>query len=285
MMITAERAASPAKTKLKFRLTAGAQPLLIVPVRVNGAGPFDFILDTGAGTSLLSPELAQSLQIESTGTKQGHTAGGLVSALLATSDSLTVGEINREDVDVAIVDLTSIARAVGTKLDGDLGYNFLKHFRLTINFRDSELTLEDPRRVECFAASGGTAVAMRLARPSKPLILIDTFVNGRGPFQFAIDTGTSTTALSAELAGELHLQLAPVGPVTTGGAAISLSASRVDSLRVGNSEAREVDVIIGDFLAMLSEAAGAKLDGIIGYNFLRNYRVVIDYPNEQFRLE
>lgn len=284
-MTVATKTASPASSKLKFRLTTGAQPLLIVPVRVNREGPFEFILDTGAGTSLLSTELARSLHIESTESKQAHTAGGEIRALLATADSFGVGEIERRDIDVAIVDLSPIARAVGAKLDGDLGYNFLKHFRLTIDFRASELTLEDPIRIERFAASGATEVPMRLAQPSKPLILIDAFVNGRGPFQFAIDTGTSTTALSAELARELHLQTALIGPVTTGGVPLTLSASRVGSLRVGKSEAREVDVIVGDFLTMLSEAAGAKLDGIIGYNFLRNYRVVIDYPNEQFRLE
>ena len=29
---------------------------------------------------------------------------------------------------------------------------------------------------------------------------------------------------------------------------------------------------------MLNNAIDAKLDGIVGYNFLRNYSVVIDYP-------
>lgn len=44
-------------------------------------------------------------------------------------------------------------------------------------------------------------------------------------------------------------------------------------------------VIVGEFLTMLSEVAGSKLDGIVGCNFLRHYQVVIDYPNEIFRLE
>ena len=63
------------RAREKFRLAGGAQPLLLVPVRVNERGPYQFILDTGAGTSILTPELADSLQIKSTGTKQGHTAG------------------------------------------------------------------------------------------------------------------------------------------------------------------------------------------------------------------
>jgi hypothetical protein len=35
---------------------------------------------------------------------------------------------------------------------------------------------------------------------------------------------------------------------------------------------------------MLSEAVGAKLDGIVGYNFLRHYKVALDYPNETLSL-
>ncbi len=41
-----------------------------------------------------------------------------------------------------------------------------------------------------------------------------------------------------------------------------------------------MNVIVGDFLEMLSTVIGVKLDGIIGYNFLKLYKVVIDYPHE-----
>ena len=43
--------------------------------------------------------------------------------------------------------------------------------------------------------------------------------------------------------------------------------------------------MVGNFLDMLSGVIGSKLDGIIGYNFLRHFRVVIDYPNDLFGLE
>lgn len=58
---------------------------MLVPCHVNGSGPFEFILDTGAGTSLVTPELARSLQLESSGTKTGHTAGGPIEVFLTTS--------------------------------------------------------------------------------------------------------------------------------------------------------------------------------------------------------
>jgi hypothetical protein len=33
-----------------------------------------------------------------------------------------------------------------------------------------------------------------------------------------------------------------------------------------------------------NNALGAKLDGILGYNLLRNYKVALDYPNETLSL-
>src|SRR2546423_4544085 len=180
---------SASSSKIKFRLAGGAQPLILLPIHVNDRGPFDFILDTGAGTSLVSIDLAKELDLKTIGSKQGQTAGGKVAVALARVDSIAAGEIKLVDVDVGIVDLSQIGATVGAKIDGDLGYNFLKHFRMTIDYRDCEIRLQDPKRVESFGHSGKIEVPIRLANPAKPLILVDAFANGRGPFQFAIDTG------------------------------------------------------------------------------------------------
>ena len=43
-------------------------------------------------------------------------------------------------------------------------------------------------------------------------------------------------------------------------------------------------VIVADFFVMLSQAVGTRLDGIVGYSFLRNYKVAFDYPNATLTL-
>jgi len=275
---------SPRSAKVKFRLTGGAQPLILLPVQVNGSGPFEFILDTGAGTSLLSSDLAKQLEMKIVGSKEGQSAGGKVAVSLAKTDSLAVGEAELHDVDVGIVDLAHIGKTIGAKIDGDLGYNFLKQFRLTIDYCNCEVRLDDPKRVENFGRSAKTEVPMRLASPAKPLILVDVRANGRGQFQFAIDTGTSTTAITPELAKQLGIKSSPVGPATTGGAHVDVIAGKLRSFQIGDAKIDNMAVVVADFFAMLSNAIGAKLDGIVGYNFLRNYKVVIDYPGETFSL-
>jgi predicted aspartyl protease len=273
-----------ARARVAFRLAGDAQPLLLLPVQVNDRGPFQFVLDTGAGTTLLAPALARSLGVQSTGTRQGQTAGGAVDVSLAVVDSLGVGALRRAKLNVAILDLSRISQAIGTPLDGDLGYNFLKDFRLTIDFQTAEVRLDDPKRCEHFGPGPLVERPMQLAHPAKPLILVEVHLNERGPFQFAVDTGTSTTTLSPRLARDLDLRAQPIGTVTTGGAPIAMNAARLGALRVGQAAGHDLDVLIGEFLEMLSQAIGRRLDGIVGYNFLRNFRVAIDYPNESFAL-
>ncbi len=271
-------------SKVRFRLAGAAQPLILLPVHVNDRGPFEFILDTGAGTSLLSTELTKQLDLKVVGSKEGQSAGGKVSVSLAKVDSLAVAETKLDHVDVGIVDLSHIGKTVGAKIDGDLGYNFLKHFRLTINYRDCELRLEDPKRVESFARGARTKVPIRLATPAKPLILVDVHANARGPFQFAIDTGTSTSAITPELAKQLGVQTSPVGAGTTGGAPVDFHAGSLPSFQLGGVKIDNMAVVVADFFTMLNAAIGARLDGIVGYNFLRIYKVVIDYPSEMLTL-
>lgn len=271
-------------SKVKFRLAGGAQPLILLPVHVNDRGPLEFILDTGAGTSLLSTELAKQLEIKVIGSKEGQSAGGRVSVSLAKVDSLAVGETKLANVDVGIVDLSHIAKTVGAKIDGDLGYNFLKHFRITINYDNREMRLDDPKRVESFARGAKTEVPIRLANPAKPLILVDVHANGRGPYQFAIDTGTSTSAITPELAKQLSISTSPAGAGTTGGAPVDFQAGSLQSFQLGGAKIDNMTVVVADFFTMLNAAVGAKLDGIVGYNFLRHYKVGIDYPGETLTL-
>lgn len=273
-----------AQPEVGFRLAGGVQPLILLPVSVNGSPAREFILDTGAGTTLLSPDLARELDIEITGSKEGQTAGGKVKAQLGRVASIEVGNVCCSDVDVAITDLTHLGRAVGAQIHGNLGYNFLKSFRITIDFARKHLRFDEPRRIDYFGPAPLAELPIRLAHPSKPLILVDAHIDERGPFVFAIDTGTSTSAISLELTQELNLGTSSVSPVTTGSTAIEVSAARLSSLRLAGARQADVDVISGNFLAMLSKAIGTNLDGILGYNFLRHYKVVIDYPGATLSL-
>ncbi|MBV9959315.1 MAG: aspartyl protease family protein [Acidobacteria bacterium] len=273
--------------EVSFRLAGGAQPLILLTVRAGGAGPFEFILDTGAGTSLITPELARQLNVAETAHKDGVGAGGRVRVALGRLASLEVGAARVEDLEVAITDeLQRIGLAVGAKIDGDVGYNFLKNFRVTIDYARYMLRLDQATEGELESGAPARArVKFRIAHPAKPLVLIEALVNGAGPFQFALDTGTSTTLISGELAQGFSLQSTSVPDMTGAGGSVQAAVGMLETLAIENAAQRDVQVMVSDVLTMLGGAIGARLDGIIGYNYLKEFKVGIDYQREMLTLE
>jgi predicted aspartyl protease len=270
-------------TKVGFRLAGGPQPLILVPVTVNGNGPFEFILDTGAGLTVVSPELAALVGIDATGSKEAMGAGGKVVVQLGTAASITVGGATRRDAAVAISEeLSRIAAVVGSKVDGAFGHGFLAGYVVTIDYRTAVLGLADAS--EPRGASGPSAVPFRLASPAKPLILVPARVNGTGPYQFALDTGASTTVLASGLAQELGIARTGAPAMTGGGGAVAASLGTLRSLALGDRRINNLPIVIADFLSALSTVVGERLDGIVGHNYLREFRVTIDYGQGMLEL-
>lgn len=266
--------------EVPFRLAGGDNPLILVPAMVDDRGLYEFILDTGAGTSLVSKRLAGQLGLIATGTREGAGAGGRVQVELSSLDSLAIGGARRAPMPVAITsEVERIGAAVGAAIDGDIGYDFLRDYRVTVDYAKQMVRL-----VQGSAEAIGPGqhmrceVPFRLAAPMKPLVLATVFVNGRGPYTFAVDTGASVTTVSPELASALDLESTGATGMTGAGGVMQATIGRVRSLTMGGAMLEDLAVVTSDFLGPLSTALGTKLDGIVGYNFLRRYRVTIDYP-------
>ncbi len=128
-----------------FKLAKPDKPLLILETTVNGKGPFRFVLDTGAGGTIISPELAKKLDIKPDNPEKPDKAtgaGGTVEVHIGTVKSLKVGETQLEELKVGIMDLTGISKAIETEIDGIIGYNFLKKFRVIIDYPKQTVTFE-----------------------------------------------------------------------------------------------------------------------------------------------
>ncbi len=264
-----------------FRLAGGENPLILIPASVDDRGPFPFILDTGAGTSLISPRLADELGIVATESKEGVGAAGRVTVALAHVTSLAIGGARRAPMPVAITaEVDRIGAAVGTRIDGDVGYDFLKSYRLTIDYRKKLVRLvQGTYDVTSAAPVTRSEVAFRLAAPTKPLVMVPVFVNGRGPYAFIVDTGASVTVVSPALADALGIDRAENATMTGAGGMLQSTVGRVASLGVGAAVLQDLSVVVSDFLEHIGKAVGTTVDGVVGYNFLRDFRVTIDYPN------
>jgi predicted aspartyl protease len=274
--------------EVPFRLVGNEQPLLLVPTFVNGRGPYAFMLDTGAVQTLISVQLADALAIEEQAIKgvEAIGAGGEVSILMSTLQSLAVGNAVLEGLLVMVADLGALSKVIGTTIEGVLGYDYLKHFRVVIDYRQKILGLFLGGREQALVGRGLPGeIPFKIASEEQPLILLPTFVNGRGPYEFALDTATSTTAISLELAQLLGIMAQEMAPLLASGGKTRVALSEVEALTVGTMTVHHLRVMVADFLEYLGQIVGTRLDGILGHNYLREFTVTIDYQAEVLYLQ
>jgi predicted aspartyl protease len=137
--------ADSAAGEVAFELAGPQGAAIIVPVTVNGRGPYDFVLDTGATLTCIDQVLADSLALPTPPGAVGFGAGvGSQGQLrLVRMDSVRVGGALASNVPGCVVDLSHVQN-VGVTASGLLGLNFLRSFRMTLDFERSVLILQDP---------------------------------------------------------------------------------------------------------------------------------------------
>jgi predicted aspartyl protease len=103
--------------------------------------------------------------------------------------------------------------------------------------------------------------------------------------RFALDTGASITVIAPQVAAECGIETTPSPSLTGGGGvAVMAAAGVIPELSIGCVTLSSVRTAAAEFLGMLSEAIGTPIDGILGSNVLRRFRLTIDCPKRRVRL-
>jgi len=261
--------------------TTETQPFILLPVIVNGKGPFSFVLDTGANAAVVTEELAKTLALQNVEAKEAVGAGGKrLSVLVGQAGSISVGATKVENAKVGI--MKTLPKCVG---QGVVGYDFLKHYVLTIDYMQNKLTFAQPEEYETDDHMLYASVPLKIPRPDRPLILVDVLINTKKTYQFILDTGASVSVVSPTLAEQTGIRTASGETIIGASGAATSSSGILKSLRIGDALIEDVAVMISDAFSPLNQAVRTIMDGILGYNVLREFRLIIDYPNGilQFR--
>jgi predicted aspartyl protease len=113
---------------------------IVAQVRLNGAGPFRFVVDTGATHSAVSAELSKKLNLVNQ--KAGATSvllsgvTGSAQVAIVRVESLEVGKLSLGPLDMPVIE------AVLADADGVLGADALVDSRLTIEFKHDRILIE-----------------------------------------------------------------------------------------------------------------------------------------------
>jgi tetratricopeptide (TPR) repeat protein len=163
--IAADPARQPASLggiEIPFRSTSSG--FLSGEVQVEGvARPFNFIIDTGASISVVSEKMMEFSEMHNfkhpRRMKIYGAAGVAEGVQTLVLPRVLLGAQSREKLDVAVLDLEPVNETTGFVQSGIIGGNFLRHFRVTFDFRKSVILLEPLKASASSAEEGGAATA------------------------------------------------------------------------------------------------------------------------------
>jgi predicted aspartyl protease len=115
--------------------------LIVIPVRINQTGPYDFVVDTGSQVTVLDPSLASELDLKPRGTVGVISVTSYEQASVTVLDTLEAGSAVLEKPLAVVQDLRQIQGA-NPRIRGLLGENFLSHFDLLIDYGHKRLCLD-----------------------------------------------------------------------------------------------------------------------------------------------
>src|SRR5262249_31682248 len=161
---------------------------LLVQTRVNGKGPYLLLLDTGASSSAVTPEVARAAGLTPKSrtrliTAQGGTVVPSAEAQITVGDAQALSEV--------LIDPLPAVRSVDSRIAGVLGQRFLTRFPCFIDYRHHRLLLGEE------AARRGESLPQKfVARRADGRILIPAAVGSGSQLHLALDSGAPALVLT-----------------------------------------------------------------------------------------
>ena len=128
--------ADSAAGEVPLRVAGRGGAVLMVASHINGSGPYNLVLDTGATLTCIDEGIARQLRLpRKTGAVGlGAGIGGSGRVDLVQVDSIRLGSSSVPGLTACVLDLRHLRELGAGGVSGLLGLNFLTRFHVTLDF-------------------------------------------------------------------------------------------------------------------------------------------------------
>ena len=253
---------------------------MTVDVRVNGRGPYRFVVDSGADSSVVGLRIARDLQLPL----------GTPTILHATTDSARVDRVRVAELQLGSTTISDLEVPALRESDlggeGMIGIDALVQQRLMMDFEKRTIKAEDARQ-PAKLMSGEIVVTARRRRGQ----LILTEVKAAGlPVEAVIDTGTEITIGNLKLRDKLirgnRKKFVTVAATGVTGVTMDLQVARIAELKVGTITLRDVPIAFADLPPFTVFGLNKEPSLLLGTDLLENFRrVSLDFRARKVRFQ
>ncbi len=252
---------------------------LSIKVAINGFGSYLFILDSGAGTTLISSKLAADLGIKTIGDVPVRGVGGYGNVEFGRIDSIIIGDVSWKLTRVNIFDFGALQGGGLGQINGILGYDFFVRFPMKVDFSNGTLVLYNPNKPVSYDIGNPLPIDIYYQLP-----LIICRLDGR-PIRVAFDLGAEmglflrrNSRWYKSVGKEKTHDWSPHQIMGLGGMQTVVSG-RADSLQIGSITIDKPTVMVstGDSDVPFPD----YIEGFVGVDILKRFVLLIDYPKNR----
>jgi predicted aspartyl protease len=254
---------------------------MTVGVNVGTAGPYRFLVDTGADRSAVTRELAARLSLPASGAANMHSLTGLTTVQTASVKGLHIEGRALPEIEAPLLEAASVGA------DGILGTDVLRSSLVRFDFRRKTLSIFSPQQRRKLLDQPDTIVVTGQRRDGR-LIITQAQLDGQR-LTVVLDTGSEISignaALHDALAQRRRLSSdEPITLISVTGAALPATHTIVRRLELGGLTLTGLGIAFADahtFKALQLDDRPALL---LGMDALRAFdSVTIDLPAKKLR--
>ncbi|RYD48000.1 MAG: hypothetical protein EOP60_16460 [Sphingomonadales bacterium] len=260
-----------AARKLRSRMT--------VEVNVNGTGPYRFVVDSGADTSVVGERMAQALKLPA----------GRRTILNSITDSQYVDRVLVDELELGPTRVTNLEVPVLRERDlgaeGMLGLDALVEQRLMLDFDKRLITVDDGRT----PPPRYDDVIVVTARLRKGQLILTQVSADRQRLDAVVDTGSEisigNTALRDALLRRNH-QFSEVEIIGVTGTSAKLQIATIDRLQIGGVVLQNVPIAFADIPPFGVFGLAKRPSLLLGTDVMENFRKVsLDFHQRKVRFQ
>lgn len=279
-------AGSRKRVNIPFRML---RDLIIVKLKINGKGPFNFVIDSGVGLMLITDSaLVDSINIPNKRTIKiaGLGRSDNFQAYITSPLDVQLPGLVSYDVAAAILksDPFGLSNYAGIPIHGMLGYEFFNNLAVKIDFNDSVMTVSRPKDTRFFRKSYKIPLSIENRKPYLRARVV--FPDGRkSEDKLIMDLGAGHPLLLDNIIKKQGMPekfiSANLGVGLTG--PISGFLSRVKEVDIGKFRLKNVITSLptaGDDVQLMDNR-----DGNMGMGILKRFTLIVDYPDSALYLK
>ena len=269
------------RTTVPFKLK-NDRPIIEIRLEKDSE-PLKFVLDTGSGISVLSDKTAARLKIKPVargGLARGVGGDGKFEIVYGFLKSIYIGDVKIKSVPIYIRKF----HADNEQVDGYIGLSLISKFLTTIDYGEKTFGLIN-KTVADKTKSEPDALSLPLRLTSSGFLSGEVELEGVAvPLNFIVDTGASVSVISHNIANTKEIsgfiKAEKMRVIGAAGVTEQVSSFLLPRVTFGSHTRQSITAVALD-LDIINEASGFVQAGILGGNFLKNYRLTFDFDNSK----